>query len=79
MQKLLDEAVAGYDFGGEVINCELFGEGHINDTFVVEVKISTDLQKRYILQRINTEVFKKPLEVMENILGVTEFLRVKIA
>ena len=31
----------------------------------------------YVIQRINTQVFKKPREVMENIFGVTEFLRRK--
>ncbi|MEI3015166.1 MAG: hypothetical protein V8T36_10955 [Ruthenibacterium lactatiformans] len=30
------------------------------------------------MQRINTGVFKKPREVMENIFGVTEYLRRQI-
>ena len=29
----------------------------------------------YVLQRININVFKEPGQVMENIFGVTEFLR----
>lgn len=49
-----------------------YGNGHINDTFIV------DSQPRYILQRINHSIFKNPEQVMSNIVGVTEFLRQKI-
>ena len=51
-----------------------YGDGHINDTYV-----TSTTSPRYILQRINHEVFKKPEEVMENIVNVTEFLKKKIA
>lgn len=47
--------------------------GHINDTFVVQGP-----EKRLILQRINHFVFPSPQNIMENILGVTDFLREKI-
>lgn len=49
-----------------------YGNGHINDTYIVHS--SPD----YILQRINKNVFTNPPAVMENIMGVTEFLRKKI-
>ncbi len=49
-----------------------YGDGHINDTYLAQ---STP---KYIIQRINTNVFKNPDEVMENILAVTEHLRKKI-
>lgn len=49
-----------------------YGNGHINATYLVE---STP---RYILQKINTSIFKRPDQVMENILAVTSFLREKI-
>ena len=48
-----------------------YGNGHINDTFI------TDDQK-FIFQKINTNVFKNPYELMENISRVTEFLKVQI-
>lgn len=51
---------------------EAYGNGHINDTYLCETA------PRYILQRINTNVFKKPDEVMENIYNVTAHLREKI-
>ena len=49
-----------------------YGNGHINDTYCVE-------SPRYILQRINTNIFKDADGLMENIENVTAFLRKKIA
>ena len=70
----LEEALAAFEFGGAVRHAERFGEGHINDTFAVTVQDGG----RWILQRLNTAIFKRPREVMENILGVTRHLRGKI-
>lgn len=53
-------------------DAESYGNGHINDTYLIS-------GKQYILQRINTDVFKKPDEVMENIVSITSFLRNEIA
>ena len=50
---------------------ENYGNGHINDTYMTETR-------SYILQRINTKIFKNPYELMENIDKVTSFLRKKI-
>lgn len=55
------------------LNCEPYGNGHINDTYII------NNAPRYILQRINSDVFTKPEEVMENIEAVTDHLRKKIA
>ena len=54
---------------------EPFGNGHINSTFLVTVE---GAEERYILQRINSYVFTRPKEVMENILRVTEYLQDRI-
>lgn len=50
----------------------VYGNGHINDTYLVHSV------PNYILQRINKKVFTNPPAVMENILGVTKHLRQKI-
>lgn len=49
-----------------------YGSGHINDTFLAVGK------RAYILQRMNRSIFVRPWEVMENITGVTSFLKKKI-
>ncbi len=48
-----------------------YGNGHINDTYLAT-------SGNYILQRINTGIFKNPDELMNNIEKVTAFLRDKI-
>lgn len=53
-------------------NIEVYGNGHINDTYLCETS------PRFILQRINTKVFKDPDAVMENISNVTRHVRAKI-
>lgn len=51
---------------------ESYGNGHINETYLCEGNPG------FILQKINTNIFKKPDEVMENIYNVTEHLKKKI-
>lgn len=53
------------------LNVAPYGNGHINDTYCVD-------GPKYILQRINTSIFRNPDELMENIDNVTSFLRKKI-
>ena len=48
-----------------------YGNGHINDTYILA-------DSKHILQKINTNIFKNPDELMQNILNVTEFLKKKI-
>ena len=73
---LLQSAANAFDFGGPVVcDARHYGEGHINDTFVVWRE---DHTKRFILQRINTDTFTDPVGLMENVCGVTRHLREKI-
>ena len=75
-ESILRAAANAFDFGGPVVyDARHYGEGHINDTFVVW---RADHSKRFILQRINTDTFTDPVGLMENICGVTRHLREKI-
>ena len=49
----------------------VYGNGHINDTYITNTK-------NYILQRINTGIFKNPDELMQNIENVTNHIRLKM-
>lgn len=68
------QAGEAFQIPGEFLRAEVYGSGHINDTFAAYYRLN-GTEKRYILQRINTDVFKKPVELMENIAGVTKFIR----
>jgi hypothetical protein len=58
---------------GEFISAEPYGSGHINDTYCV-VFGQAGTNTRYIFQRINHNIFKNPVALMENIQRVTTHL-----
>lgn len=74
----LAAALAAFPYEGKIVAMEQFGSGHINDTYAVFVEGYPHPRIGYILQRLNTHVFKKPQEVMENIMGVTEFMHTSL-
>ena len=69
----MEQIVYAFPVSGKVVSCQSYGGGHINRTF----KVDTDTGCSYILQGINTYVFKDPVRLMENISAVTNFLRQK--
>lgn len=72
--ELIEKAIAQFQVEGTVESYERYGNGHINDTFVVVFHQVTK-KTRYILQRINHSIFKDPEKLMFNITEVTSFLR----
>ncbi|MDI9520791.1 MAG: aminoglycoside phosphotransferase family protein [Bacillota bacterium] len=63
-------AAAHFNLQGQPKTCEPYGEGHINQTYL----LITDQEVWYILQKINHRVFKDVPALMENIAGVSRFL-----
>ena len=66
-----------FNLQGEYRSFETLHSGHINTTYCVYFFRGGEI-KDYILQKVNTYVFKNPIEVMENIASVTEYVRAKI-
>lgn len=56
-----------------VTACESYGCGHINTTYL----ITTDCGRRYILQRINTAIFRNADQLMENVTMIIDHLQAK--
>ena len=73
---MMNEILAAWRWNGSVSEPVPYGEGHINQTYALTVT-SAQGAKRYILQKINTDTVKDPAGLMENICGVTDFLREK--
>ncbi|MBQ1372116.1 MAG: phosphotransferase, partial [Oscillospiraceae bacterium] len=71
----MQQAIHHFQIQSQPIFCKNFGHGNINYTF----QITTDSDKQYILQRINTHVFKRPVELMENVIAVTKHIRSKVS
>ena len=65
-----------FDISDNIISINAHGNGHINDTFLIMATDQGDL-KKYILQKVNSNVFRKPEQVIENIVKVTSFLKVR--
>ena len=77
-EDMLSEVLEAFDFGAPVVGAMRYGCGHINDTFCVHTQPKEASCQCFILQRMSTAAFKHPDQLMENIVGVTEYLGKKI-
>lgn len=71
------DILSNFAINGEFISCEPYGSGLINRTYVA-VYNEGGKRVRYIVQRINTNLFKNVDGLMNNIKIVTEFNRAEI-
>jgi len=55
-----------FTLSGEILSASPYGSGHINDTYKVDVKPDGG-PRRFVLQRINHNVFRRPDELMANV------------
>jgi hypothetical protein len=77
MEIKFEKIIQQFALEGELKEVNVYGNGHINDTFKAELKTNGIIQN-YILQRINHNVFKNPVGLMRNIEAVTSHLQRKI-
>ena len=73
----LNNVMSQFSVYGEYLIGVPYGTGHINDTFQVTFDQGGTIV-HYILQRVNTNVFRKPEELMENFVRVTGHIGRKI-
>jgi hypothetical protein len=67
----LREIAALFGMRADFVDGFPYGSGHINDTNCASFDQAGLLRIRYILQRINTNVFKTPVQLMEKVERVT--------
>jgi thiamine kinase-like enzyme len=72
-QHLVADAARQFQIDGDFSNATPYGSGHINDTYCA-IFDRSGAPLRFILQRINTGIFKNPAALMENIQRVTSHL-----
>ena len=70
MNGYMTEILGQFDLGSGPVFCERYGCGHINETYLVV----TEKGIRYILQKINHQIFRNVPGLMSNIAGITEHL-----
>ncbi|RZJ77799.1 MAG: aminoglycoside phosphotransferase family protein [Flavobacterium sp.] len=69
--KLAEDILLAYGFDAETVSLKQIGSGLINRTFL----LTTETGAQYILQNINTQVFKNPTAIANNIEAVAKFLK----
>lgn len=62
---------------GELYSYDVITIGNINSTYKVTYMNESGALKSYLFQKVNTHVFKNPVEIMENIDRVTKHIREK--
>jgi len=70
-------AAQEFEACGEFLGATPYGSGHINDTYRVDSQQGS-VSNTFILQRINHNIFKNPVALMENIERVTVHMAGKI-
>jgi hypothetical protein len=77
MGQNLKPILANFRIYGDFLSAQPYGSGHINDTYCAVVNQGGS-RVRYIVQRLNHNIFKNVPALMENIRRVTEHLREKM-
>jgi len=67
-----------FDLPFSRLNILPLGKGLINDTYLIE-PIDTDNENKFVLQKINKNVFKEPEKVMHNLIRINQHLKIKKA
>jgi len=66
-----------FQLEGTLASCAAETRGHINDTFIAAFQHGPS-RRRYVVQRLNSNVFKDPRAVMGNLAAVTRTLRERL-
>lgn len=75
----IKELLGVFSFSGEFETSAQLHDGHINNTYRFDFKDADGTLNRYLVQEINTYVFKDYEGLMRNVMGVTEFMKKKVA
>ena len=75
---VLNEVLSAYDFPATLMGAVRYGQGHINDTFCVICQPQDGDCIRFILQGLSSAAFPHPEELMENMVGITSYLKDQI-
>jgi hypothetical protein len=75
---LLERVFSAFEVPGDFVAAAPYGSGHINETYAIQANLA-GTPVRYLLQRLNTSIFKDPAGLMSNVERVTGHLRRKLA
>ena len=68
---IAEDILRAFGLSFNTVSLQQIGSGHINRTYL----LSTQSEEKYILQNINTHVFKDPYAIANNIKAVADYLK----
>ena len=74
---MIEKIISNFRIYGDFIDAKPFGNGHINDTFLVSFN-QAGLVTEYILRKINKYVFKNPEIVVSNTVNAINYISKKL-
>ena len=74
---MLAEIGSHFQVDGTFASCERYTGGHINDTYFANYEYAGGM-RRYVHQRINTNVFRDAHALIQNVGSVTRHIRAKL-
>jgi hypothetical protein len=73
----IEQIARHFGIQGDLVEGGAFGNGLINDTLAATFELA-GRRKRYVLQRINHQVFRDPVALMHNVGRVCEHVRARL-
>lgn len=77
IEEKLQQVCRGFCIQGTFVGYDIIQVGNVNKTYQVKFRFPDGSDKSFLVQNVNTYVFKNPVQVMENIDKVTEHIRAK--
>ena len=76
-EERIHEICSHFDIDGDATGFTTLKDGHINNTYAVSWRHEDGSDDKFVLQQINTVVFKDVAALTSNILGVCEHIKKK--
>lgn len=73
-ENMVELILNNYNIKGELLSVEQNNSGNINKTYIATF-LNNGKTKKYLIQKINTNVFPEPYKLMSNIEKVTKFIK----
>ncbi len=75
---MIEEIINNFNIEGKIIKIEENTSGNINSTYAVTMELEDGSFKKYLVQKINTNVFSEPYKLMKNIENITDYLEMQM-
>lgn len=75
MRQVIEEIIKKFNVEGKIIKIDVNTSGNINSTYIATLERKDGSIRKYLVQKINTNVFTEPNKLMRNIENVTSYLK----